>query len=137
VTFSLRIEADTDGLAHAQQALREYLSGIGASERATYDAELALDELVTNIIEHGYGREAVERPIDLAASACEDEIALTIEDDGQPFDPIGAPDPVPATSLEHVRIGGLGIHLVRKAADALEYTRVSDRNRVVVKIRRR
>jgi len=56
-----------------------------------------------------------------------------VEDDGQPFDPLAVPEPDTAKSLEERTIGGLGIHLVRKLMDNLEYKRQGERNLLIMK----
>jgi serine/threonine-protein kinase RsbW len=61
------------------------------------------------------------------------EIKAEVEDDGEPFNPLEAPEPDTEKSLEERTIGGLGIHLVRKLMDRLEYKREGERNLLTVR----
>ena len=133
----LQLGSDTSRLAVAQQALHEFLEAAGVGARTLYHVELAFEELVTNVVRHGYGdRSDSTRPIDVCASALDEEIVLTVEDTGPPFDPSQAVAAPLATRIEDARIGGLGLRLVRMAAQRIDYERVGDRNRVTVGIAR-
>ena len=68
--------------------------------------------------------------IGLCATSMAGEIALTVEDDGPPFDPTVRPEPTLPSSLESARIGGLGLLMVRRVAPSLQYTRVGEVNRI-------
>lgn len=55
-----------------------------------------------------------EHEIRVRLSAQPGEVSAEVEDDGQPFNPLEAPEPDMAKSLEERTIGGLRIHLVRR-----------------------
>lgn len=95
--------------------------------RARFNLNLAVDEFVSNAIKYGYrdGR-AGEIAVHLARHA--DRLNVTVSDDGDAFDPFDAPEPDIAASIEDREIGGLGLHLVRKLADAFTYRREGGRN---------
>ena len=44
-------------------------------------------------------------------------------DDGREFDPLAVPSPVMKASIEDISVGGLGVHLVRKSVDEIQYSR--------------
>ena len=81
--------------------------------------ELALEELFTNIVRHGRQGEAPVR-IDIGPIAGGVEVSL-VESEADPFDPTRAPEVDTSLPLERRRPGGLGIHLVRKVVDSIEY----------------
>jgi serine/threonine-protein kinase RsbW len=56
-----------------------------------------------------------------------------LEDDGRPFNPVAAPEPDTTKSLEERSLGGLGIYLVRKLMDGLEYQRQAGKNLLLMK----
>ena len=58
-----------------------------------------------------------------------------MEDDGRPFNPLNVPEPDTKQLLEVRPIGGLGIHLVRKLIDELEYRRQNDKNILIMKLK--
>jgi anti-sigma regulatory factor (Ser/Thr protein kinase) len=98
-------------------------------------AEICLDELVSNVVRHG-GHGA--RPATLTISLAREEkvLLLTVEDDGDPFDPRQVPEPAFARFIEEAEAGGRGIFLVRSFADDLRYERRAGQNQVTVIFRR-
>lgn len=138
--LNLPLVNDIASVAAGQRALREFLLGAGASERAIFQCELAFEELVTNVINHAYaGREPASAPVDVVVAIepdQRDEIMIRVEDDGPPFDPVQAPDrPLPA-SIAEARVGGLGLRFIRASTTRIAYERVDGRNRVTVHIGR-
>jgi anti-sigma regulatory factor (Ser/Thr protein kinase) len=100
----------------------------------THDLKVALDEILTNIISYAYA-DAGEKPIVTRLSLDQGRLTVELEDDGRAFNPLQVPEPDTKQLLEERPIGGLGIHLVRKLVDALEYRRQNDRNILVMKLK--
>ena len=109
------------------RALTEFGRRHGLAPKVEHDLNLALEEILNNIISYAY-TDSREHEIKVRLSAQPGEIRAEVEDDGQPFNPLEAPEPDTAKSLEERTIGGLGIHLVRKLMDGLEYKRQGERN---------
>ena len=87
---------------------------------------LALDELVTHALTHG-GSKA---PIEVILSIGGERVRAEIRDRGKPFDPRKAPAPDLDSPIEERRIGGLGIHMVKKMMDSVDYEWTEGQNRV-------
>jgi serine/threonine-protein kinase RsbW len=83
---------------------------------------LMLDELVTNIVLHGYGEEV--GTIEVEATVSGRELAVTLVDHAFAYDPLQAPETDTTLDIEHRSIGGLGVQFVRQMADALSYRRI-------------
>ncbi len=96
-----------------------------------YGVNLSLDELVTNIISYAY-TDAAEHQIALRVAFEQPRLTVVLEDDGRPFNPLEAPQPDLAIPVEEREIGGLGIFLVRKTMDHLEYSRRENKNILVM-----
>jgi len=88
---------------------------------------VVFDELLSNIVSHAY-RDKGEHTIDLRAELSSDRLALTITDDGRPFNPFTSAAPDTAVAMEEREPGGLGIHLVRNMMDEVSYSRRADKN---------
>jgi len=133
MTFSLCITNTLTALAEAQERVEAFLSGHRVPFEAAYAVRLSLEELVSNIIRHGYDdREPHE--IGVSLEILTRSIELTIDDGGRPFDPNSvAAMPVPS-SLEEAPTGGMGLSLVRTIAGPIEYQRVDRRNRARLRI---
>jgi len=95
---------------------------------------LALEEIVTNVIEHGY-EDNGEHSIIIRCSVQDGQVMAEVEDDGQPFNPLQSPDPDISKPLEDRPIGGLGIYLVRNVMDAFDYTYQEGKNQIRLKKR--
>ena len=97
-----------------------------------FAVDLAIDEVVTNVISYGFG-DAAEHLIQVRLVLNSGELTLEVEDDGKPFDPLCQPPPNLTLALEDRPIGGLGIHLVRNLMDCTEYRRQHDRNLLIMR----
>jgi serine/threonine-protein kinase RsbW len=125
--LEIRINNKLSELAKFHQTLAEFGQRHGLASRAMHDLDLALEEILINIISYGY-TDNREHEIKVRLSAQPGEVRAEVEDDGQPFNPLAAPEPDTAQSLEKRTIGGLGIHLVRQLMDGLEYERQDGKN---------
>jgi anti-sigma regulatory factor (Ser/Thr protein kinase) len=98
----------------------------GACERAGVDAvalfdiHLAVEEVVTNVIEHGY-HEMQAGLVTVRVRRELDRMVVTVEDAARPFDPAAVARPDTAAPLDERRIGGLGWHLVTQVMDEVRH----------------
>lgn len=90
---------------------------------------LSLDELVTNVISYGYENSAGQE-IRISVERVNSDAIMVLEDQGKPFDPTQAPEPDLSMPVEERRVGGLGIHFVKKMMAEFQYQRVDGWNRV-------
>lgn len=95
--------------------------------------QLILEELVTNIINHG-STSAKTETIAITLSVHDDLIKLAISDNARAFNPLEAAEPDIGRSLEERDIGGLGLFLVRKKVKTLSYEYKDGCNNVVAEI---
>jgi serine/threonine-protein kinase RsbW len=121
-------------LSRATQEAVQFLEDRGVAGRAVYLANLAIEEMATNIIKYGYDDKAVHEIL-LRLQIHPGALVLVLEDDGHPFNPLEAPEPDVGLPAEQRAPGGLGIHLVRKLVEQMDYERRGGRNRLTVKIR--
>jgi anti-sigma regulatory factor (Ser/Thr protein kinase) len=106
--------------------LDQFAADHAVPSEMAYCVSLSLDEIVSNVIRHGYDRNAHQIIVRLAL----DDHAMTVqvEDEGAPFDPLAEPPPDFDRSIEERGVGGLGIHIVRHMMDGFEYHRDGNRN---------
>ncbi len=97
--------------------------------------QLALEEVITNVITYGYG-EKVRQSLALTLRvASPDRIQAMVSDQARPFNPLLNPEVDTSLPLEERPIGGLGIHLVRKLMDSCHYEWWQDQNRFTLERR--
>lgn len=111
----------------AIEELSVHLERWGADGQACYLAQLAVEELGTNILKYAYD-DPGEHQIELRAAWEEPWIRIELEDDGHAFDPGQRAEPNPELSLEERTPGGWGISLVRRLLAGMEYERLEGRN---------
>lgn len=123
-----------DAFAATERQVAAFLAGASVDAHAASVAQLVVEEIVVNLIEHPDDRgpdDATVR-IDIDATA----VTVVIEDGRAPFDPFDAPALDVDAPLEHRRPGGMGLHLVRELTDDLRYERVGTTNRLTATVRR-
>ncbi len=111
--------------------VEEFGDAHGLPGPKVYVINLALDELITNVVSYGFGG-VPEPEIRITLRMEGDALVLIVEDNGQPFDPTQAMPADVASPLAERRIGGLGLHLVKSFANRLSYEFADGRNRVIV-----
>lgn len=99
----------------------------GLPERAVFDVNLALDEILTNVISYGYDDD-YEHVISVRLALGADGLRVEVEDDGREFDPLAVAEPDLSAPVEERPIGGLGLCLVRRLMTGLAYERRDGRN---------
>ena len=129
--LTLRVKNAFTEIPAANEAASRWLADRNSPPAADYLANLAIEELVTNCIKHGYDDQG-EHIIEITLKLSANELVLTVTDDGHPFNPLELPEPDTNLPLEDRPIGGLGIHLLRKMSDRMEYERKGGKNQITL-----
>ena len=111
--------------------VEEFGDAHGLPGPKVYVINLALDELITNVVSYGFGG-VPEPEIRITLRRERDALVLIMEDNGQPFDPTQEVPTDVTSPLTERPVGGLGLHLVKNFADRLSYEFADGRNRVIV-----
>jgi serine/threonine-protein kinase RsbW len=127
VPFTRTVPARLEEIPPMTEALAEWAEAAGVPPRTMASVSLMVDELVANIVTHGYGATGAG---DVRLEACieDDKLVLLLTDHAFAFDPLQAPPPDTTSSLEDREIGGLGVHFVRRMADEVSYRRTAGTN---------
>ncbi len=129
--LTLLIKNSMEEIPAAIEATARWISDRNLSPRIDYLPSLTIEELVTNCIKYAY-QAGEEHMITIELRLVHGTLALTVTDDGRPFNPLEAPSPNLDLAPEERPVGGLGIHLLRQLSDGMDYARVNDRNRVTL-----
>ncbi len=111
--------------------VEEFGDAHGLPGPKVYVINLALDELITNVVSYGFGGVA-EPEIRITLRIEGGALVLIMDDNGQPFDPTRDMPTDITSPLTERPIGGLGLYLVKSFADRLSYEFADGRNRVIV-----
>ena len=89
---------------------------------------IAADEIVSNIIYYAYPDSPGEVGVTLEIDSAARQVVMTICDRGKEYDPLRKEDPDVSLSAEEREVGGLGIFIVKKSMDKMEYERRDGQN---------
>jgi len=125
--LTLQIKASLSAVSSANETASRWLADRNAPPEVQYLANLAVEELITNCIKYGY-EDASDHIIEVKLQISGNELALTVTDDGRPFNPLELPEPDIHLPIEERPIGGLGIYLLRRMSDHMDYVRAAGKN---------
>jgi serine/threonine-protein kinase RsbW len=126
-SITIRISATVHEIERLNRLIRQFGELHDLPGRALYSVNLALDEVVSNIVLYGY-EDSNDDPIVVRLEVRGAELMASVEDSGREFDPLSLPTPDLSAPLEDRQVGGLGIHLMRSLMDGVEYRRHGDKN---------
>ena len=101
------------------------------ADKVIHDVQLALDEVVTNIVEYGYDDDD-EHLIDIKFILNEQSLKIIIIDDAKPYNILDNKDPDTSLSLDEKPIGGLGIYLVKRLMTNIDYDYRDGKNHLLL-----
>lgn len=127
----MRLENRLPEIRRFAAAARALFDGASVPGPVGQHCVLATDEMLTNVIAYAWPMGGAHF-IDLRVHVAADVITVELSDDGQPFNPLEGEAPDLSLSLEDRTIGGLGIHVARRAMDELHYVRVDRVNRLIM-----
>ncbi|HSX37417.1 MAG TPA: ATP-binding protein [Chlamydiales bacterium] len=120
-------DADIQELHSILCWLRDELAKKGLKQKIVHQIELAVEEALSNIIEHGF--ENKKEKIEVGIKWSPNRLEIIIRDWAPPFDPLGNPSVIDLNaSLEKRQIGGLGIHIMKQSVDEFIYQRKENAN---------
>jgi serine/threonine-protein kinase RsbW len=129
------VPASAAGVRLAAEAFDAFASARGIPVEVVRSVQVALDEILSNTVRHGYGSRGEGGRIEIGFEVAGGILEVTIQDDAPAFDPLAAPVPDTTSGLADRPAGGLGILLTRRLMDDVEYERASGRNRVILRKR--
>ncbi|MFN7524496.1 MAG: ATP-binding protein [Aphanizomenon sp.] len=129
---TLTVSGTLDSLEAIATYIKTAAESAALDKKATYKLRLAVDEIATNIIIHGYEEAGLQGQLKISATLGESSLTICIEDTGARYDPH---DKVTVAAqelnkpLEERQIGGLGVYLAIQGVDQYLYEREGDKNR--------
>ena len=117
---SKRILSRTDNLLEVREFVGETARAFGFSEEDAANIVLAVDEACTNIIKHAY-QYATDKEIEVSIFQNNPSFEISIFDSGRSFDPSKIRQPDLKEHIGHHKRGGLGVYLMKKLMDKVEY----------------
>lgn len=125
------IEHVRDAVDFVVQAARDW----GLNDDAIFHCELSVEEVFTNIVEHGYQHDGSDKGIELVCELAPNAILISIYDEAPQFNPLERDDPNPETELWERDHGGWGIYFVKQFMSDIRYQFEDNRNRIILEKR--
>lgn len=134
VNKDLAIKTRLADLEQVEETVEAFAEEMDWSSKFTNQVQLVLEELVVNVIH--YGHDVPDHPdneVHISMNANQNQLVLEIKDDGIAFDPLNdGPTVDTESNFDQRKVGGLGIHLVRKLTHSISYQREDDKNKLTI-----
>jgi serine/threonine-protein kinase RsbW len=123
----LKLSCCTSALVELRSFLQRSLEAYGFSEVDRHQVTLAVEEVCTNLIIHSHASNPKE-VIYLEVKELEKKLAIEITDKGDAFNLLEYEVPDLKKVIEEKRKGGIGILLVKKIMDEIEFESKNGKN---------
>lgn len=105
--------------------------------KSSMQLTIALEEIYVNIAHYAYSKTDADGnvipntgtgPMKLSLDVSSEQVLMTFEDKGIPYNPLEKADPDITLSAEERDIGGLGIYMVKQSMDDVVYEHRDGKN---------
>ncbi|MBQ4148518.1 MAG: ATP-binding protein [Clostridium sp.] len=129
----LTIEAEIENLDKVIGFVDEQLEALECPMKAQMQIDVAVEEIFVNIAHYAYTPGKGDATVRVETDKKNRSISVTFTDRGIPYNPLEKADPDTTLSAEERQIGGLGIFMVKKSMDAMEYRREDGMNILTIR----
>jgi len=130
----LNIRAAVENLDTVMDFVNTELEESGCHLKLQTQIGIAVEEILVNIANYAY---KPDEPSDngnvTVRIAVGDEVTIEFEDNGVPYNPLKNEDPDISASAQERNVGGLGIYMVKKIMDSVEYRHTDGKNILVIR----
>ncbi|MBQ8119770.1 MAG: ATP-binding protein [Ruminococcus sp.] len=129
----LVIDALTENLPQVLSFVDEQLEAAQCPVKIQMQIDIAVEEIFVNIAHYAYEQEVGTAAVRVEVTNEPPAVQITFIDQGIPYDPLAKADPDVTLSIEERQIGGLGIFMVKKTMDDVEYKYLDGHNVLTLK----
>ena len=129
----IKIPAAVDQIDIVTDFVNEELEKLSCPIKSQMQIDVAIDELFGNIAKYAYHPGEGDAVVRVESDDETLSVTITFIDSGKPFDPLNKADPDVTLSAEERGIGGLGIYVVKKTMDGVEYEYKDGKNILKIK----
>ncbi len=117
---SITVDATRENISKVSSFVEAELELLNCPMKETAQINVAVDELLSNIVNYAYPNSTGKASL-VVEAAGQNAVRITFEDSGVPYNPLAKADPDITLSAEERKIGGLGIFIVKKTMDGIDY----------------
>ena len=129
----LTIGAAVENIETVTEFITEELQKLDCPIKAETQIAVAIDELFGNIARYAYTPDVGKATVRFEVEEEPLSVVITFIDNGVPFNPLAKSDPDVHLSAQEREIGGLGIFLVKKTMNMVEYEYKDGQNILMIK----
>ncbi len=127
------VQATLENLDEVMAFVEEQMEVYHCSMKMQMQIAVAVEEIYVNIASYAYREQKGNARIRVQSGGDPLQISITFEDDGIPYNPLLKEDPDITLSAEERKIGGLGIYIVKKSMDQVEYHYQNGKNILTIR----
>ena len=131
----LTVEATVENIPAVTDFVEAQLDELDCPMKTRMQIDIAIDELFSNIAHYAYNPGTGLATVQVDVAEDPPTVVITFVDMGVPYDPLAKEDPDVGLAAEDRAIGGLGIYMVKKSMDAIDYEYKDGRN--ILRIRKK
>jgi len=110
----------------------DFVNDVRLGEDVAFQTQLAVEEICTNIVEHGYQHQGIDKKIDVVCMYSDKTLKIRILDEAPLFNPLELEDPDPDTPLWEREGGGWGVYFVKQYMTSVIYEPVDGQNSILL-----
>jgi len=126
---TLTVKASTKHLAKVRDFVAAHAEQIGLNPKDVSEIRLAVDEAYTNIIKHAYKNDP-HKKVNIEIGSDGEQLWISLMDQGSGFDPNTYNEPDLMKRIKEKKRGGMGVYLIRKLMDQVQYNRKGQTNEI-------
>lgn len=130
---ALQLPAERGAFATLKTWLSDIAGELELSEKTRKQLLIAADEIFTNIATYGYPRQGGSAEVKVEFDIAQQILTIEFIDAGVAYNPLESAAPDVSKPLAERQAGGLGIFMVKKLMDSVEYRREDGCNRLILK----
>ena len=117
----LTLDAKVENLDNVLAFVDKFLEELGCPMKTQMQIDISVEEMFVNIANYAYTPKTGQASIRVETEKDPAAISITFIDHGVPYNPLAKPDPDVTLPAMERQIGGLGIFMVKKSMDSMEY----------------
>ncbi|MCR5670547.1 MAG: ATP-binding protein [Butyrivibrio sp.] len=129
---TITVKAQVDNLEKVLSFIDSELENMDCSMKTQMQIDVAVEEIFVNIANYAYEGKEGDATISIEKDASENSARISFTDKGIPYNPLEKEDPDITLSAAERQIGGLGIFMVKKTMDRVDYEYKNNENRLTL-----
>ena len=129
----LTVDAAIENIPVVTAFVEEQLEQVGCPMKAQMQIDIAIDEIFSNIAQYAYTPKTGKATVRVEVTENPMAVVITFIDNGIPYDPLAKADPNVSLPADERQIGGLGIFMVKKSMDEINYEYKNGQNVLTIK----